>query len=220
METTITLEHGPMKVEIHALNDENYQEEVLDLIQFIEENQERFEELGMGTETSEMTKSRSEETSLEQFTKNESEEDQEEVEEEETGPLSSIASELRVSANELRKFLHSEPEEEDFPVLYVDELGEIGERKTDRQRVASLVLLYVWHECYDIDRVKSTDLKDALELSNISATGMGNMYQGEGDRYFDRAGRGPSATVRLTPPGKRQARKVLRQFVQQLQENE
>ncbi len=212
METTAKLEYGPLEVEIHALNDEGYQEEVLDLIQFIEDNQESLEGLVRDDDPSEMGPSKSEVTSLEEFTPNGGEEEEES--ETEPGPLSEIASNLRVPEFKLEEFLYVDPVEDDFPVIYVDEIGNIGQRKTDKQRVASLILLYLWHECYDADRVKSTSLKDALELSNISSSGMGNMYQGDGDRYFDRKGRGPSATVRLTPPGKRQARKVLRRLVQ------
>ncbi|REA05535.1 hypothetical protein DEQ92_04450 [Haloferax sp. Atlit-6N] len=209
METTVTFEYGPMTVEIHALNDEDYQEEVLDLMQFIENNQDQFNEFGVDQVSPEIESDKTESTSLESFAQNGVEE-----ENTEPGPLHSIASQLHVSESQLERFLHVNPDDDEMPVLYSEELGKIGKRQTDRQRVASLILLYVWHECYEANRVKSSKLKDALELSSISSSGMANMYQGEGDRYFNRAGRGPSATVKLTPPGKRQARKILRKFTQ------
>ncbi|ELZ04406.1 hypothetical protein [Natrialba aegyptia] len=212
METTAKLEYGPLEVEIHAFDDENYQKEVLDLIQFIEDNQESLEELEGGDEDAKMERPKVEGTSLEEFTENGNEDD-EEIEQE-SGPFSDISSKLRVPEIELERWFYIDSDRDEPPVIYLDEIGNIGERKTDRQRVASLALLYIWHECYEVDRVKSSALKDALELSDISSSGMGNMYQGDGDRYFDRRGRGPSATVGLTPPGRRQARKVLRRFVQ------
>lgn len=211
METTVKLEYGPMEVEIHAFDGEDYQKEVLDLIQFIEDNQESFEELGGVNEPAEMGQSGIEGTSLEEFTENGNESNEET--EQESGLFNEIASKLRVPESDLERCFYVDSDGEEAPVIYLDEVGNIGERKTDRQRVASLALLFLWHKFYDTDRVKSSDLKNALELSNISASGMGNMYQGDGDRYFDRRGRGPSATVGLTPPGKRQARKVLKRFV-------
>jgi hypothetical protein len=213
MEKTARLEYGPLEVEIHALEGEDYQEEILNIIQFIEENKESLEDLGGELDATEMSVSKSSETSLEEFA--EDDEKQEQENEEPSGPLGAIASRLRTSKSKLEDFIYVDPDGDDFPVLYLDEVGNVGERKTDKQRVASLILLYIWHECYDTSRVKSSSLKDALELSNVSSTGMGNMYQGDGDRYFDRKGRGPSATVSLTPPGKRQARKALKNLLEE-----
>mgnify|MGYP006274302445 FL=1 len=216
METTAKLEYGVLEVEIHAFDDEDYQKEVLDLIQFIEDNQDSLDELGGISDPAEIDQSKSEVVSLEEFGENDQTETDLDAadQEDETGPLADIASELRIPEHKLEDFIYVDPQEDDFPVLYIDEMGDIGERKTDRQRVSSLILLYVWHECYDVERIKSSSLKDALELSDVSSSGMGNMYQGEGDRYFDRRGRGPSATVSLTPPGKRQARKLLKRFAE------
>ena len=216
METTAKLEYGVLEVEIHAFDDEDYQKEVLDLIQFIEDNQDSLDELGGISDPAEIDQSKSEVVSLEEFGENDQTETDLDAadQEDETGPLADIASELRIPEHKLEDFIYVDPQEDDFPVLYIDEMGDIGERKTDRQRVSSLILLYVWHECYDVERIKSSSLKDALELSDVSSSGMGNMYQGEGDRYYDRRGRGPSATVSLTPPGKRQARKLLKRFAE------
>ena len=216
METTAKLEYGVLEVEIHAFDDEDYQKEVLDLIQFIEDNQDSLDELGGISDPAEIDQSKSEVVSLEEFGENDQTETDLDAadQEDETGPLADIASELRIPEHKLEDFIYVDPQEDDFPVLYIDEMGDIGERKTDRQRVSSLILLYVWQECYDVERSKSSSLKDALELSDVSSSGMGNMYQGEGDRYFDRRGRGPSATVSLTPPGKRQARKLLKRFAE------
>jgi len=217
METTVTFEYGPLTVEIHAREDEDYQDEILNLLRFLENHQEQFEEIGVESGVAEMHPDKTETVSLDEF---EDEGGNEEIEEEtEPGPLDPIASELRLSVSDLKDFLYVDPDDDDLPVMYIDELGDIGEKQTDRQRVASLILLYLWHECYDKDRVKSSVLKDALELSNVSSSGMANMYQGEGDRYFDRQGRGPTASVALTPPGKRQARKVLRRLANEKNES-
>lgn len=208
METTVTFEHGPLTVEIHALEEDNYQEELLDLLEFLDSNQEQFEGIDAPSEPQELTPGKPEVASLDQFKDGDEEELGEEKDSD--SPLSEIASELRIPVRELDVFLDVG---EERPVMYLDELDDIGKKQSERQRVVSLILLYLWHEYYDKQRVKSSALKGALELSNVSSSGMANMYQGDGDRYFDRRGRGPSATVKLTPPGKRQARKLLREFV-------
>lgn len=214
METTVKFKYGPLQVEIFAQDDDNYQDEILDLLKFIENNQDRFEELGMNP-TPGVYQSKTESVSLDEFDETEDGEVEDGVEEDES-PFSEIASELRLSPELLEEFLHVDDDREDVPVLYVDKLGELGERQTDRQRVASLVLLYLWHEYYGEDRVKSTALKNALELSDVSSSGMANMYQGDGDRFFNRRGRGPTATVRLTPPGKREALSVLKRMAEEI----
>lgn len=214
METTVTFEHGPLTVELHTYEGDDYQDEVLDLLRFLENNQEKFEEIGTLSTAPEIHPNKTESVSLEEFAEEGTTNEDNEVESE-SSPLSPIASELRLPVRDLEVFLHVDSDREDPPVFYPNEVSEIGQRQTDRQRIASLMLLYLWHECYGEERVKSSDLKDALELSNISSSGMANMYQGEGDRYFDRRGRGPTATVRLTPPGKRQAMKAIKRFTKQ-----
>jgi hypothetical protein len=212
MDTTVTFEYGPISVEIHAYEGESYQDEVLDLLQFIEQNQDRFDELEASSKSPEIHPEKTETASLQEFAT----EDQEgENTEEENSPLKSIASELHVDIYDLETFLYANPKDDEPPILYIDELDELGDKQADRQRIASLILLYTWHDCYGEERVRSSALKNALELSNISSSGMANMYQGEGDRYFDRRGRGPTATVKLTPPGKRQARKEIKKFAEE-----
>lgn len=75
----------------------------------------------------------------------------------------------------LKEFLHVEPDAEYCPVLYTEELGTLGEWKTDRQRIASPALLYVWYLYYRNERMNSNALKEPLELSDISSNRMDNM---------------------------------------------
>ena len=210
METTVTLEYGALNFEIEASESDNYQEKVMELIDFIEENQGRFDEVIPIPDSSEIGPEKSGGEFSQLPAKNES---QGSDATDEAAALSTVASQLHVSVSELEQFLHVEPESDQPPVIYTEEIGDLGEKQADEQRVAALILLYLWHVCYDEERIKSTALKDALELSDVSSSGMANMYQGEGDRYFDRRGRGPTATVALTPPGKRQARKEIQRFI-------
>lgn len=45
MEISIHLRHGPLEIEIEADREDNYQQEILDILNFIEENHERFNNL-------------------------------------------------------------------------------------------------------------------------------------------------------------------------------
>ncbi|EMA40807.1 hypothetical protein [Halococcus hamelinensis] len=213
MKTNVKLEYGSATFEIQALEDDNYKDEVLEMLEFIGEHEDQFEILGEMKSAPKMADSGAEDKSLDEFlpsqTKNEEEENAE------SDPLYPIASRIKVPVSELNTFLHVEPEEDSPPFVYTEDLDIDARRQVDKQRIVSLIILYLWDECYGYDRMKSTQLKDSLEFSDTSSSGMANMYQGKGDRYFDRRGRGPSATVGLTPPGKRQARKELTQIVNQ-----
>jgi len=209
MRTTVTIQYGGLEFEIEDPENGDYQENVMDVVDFIENNQERFEEVGIGAGKPNIAPEKIEAPALESPEQNEDSDEEYSSE----SIFEEVSSQLRVPASELENFLYVDSEGEEPPTIYTEEIGELGEKQADRQRVASLILLYLWHECYGEDRIKSSVLKDALALSDISSSGMANMYQGEGDRYFDRRGRGPTATVKLTAPGKREAKKQIKKFV-------
>jgi len=64
------------------------------------------------------------------------------------------------------------------------------------------MLLAVWNDCYEEDRIRSLTLKDALELSGIDPSNMFNVYDLDDVKStFDKSGMGQSATIGLTRPG-------------------
>lgn len=212
MKLKAELDYGALQVEIWTEEGEDHQKHLRELLEFIGENKELLKNIGAAEP----------ETAIQQY---ENEMASEEPPSEGTEPeeptageaaddsLAAIASKLRdVAVEDLQEVIMIDNNEE-MPLLYLEDTNLLGEKKTDRQRNASLILLYLWKKQFEVERVKSSKLKDALNYSNISESAMANMYQGEGNRYFDRGGRGPSATVALTPPGERQARKSLKNLV-------
>lgn len=212
MEFKATLKRGPVEFEIWGDEGNEVRDELKETIEYLETNLDQFENRNQSKYSAKIQNHGdgvNEETDESNLNS---------VEEEGEGDrLQQIANKVRIPVEELeRVFLVDEDEE--MPTLFLEDMGILGDRKTDRQRRASLILLYLWHVCYGEERVKSSDLKDALQISGISDGSMGNMYQGKGDSYFDRAGRGPSATVALTPPGKRHARRAIQELFEELSE--
>lgn len=105
------------------------------------------------------------------------------------------------------------------PALYLPDTQLLGDTREERQRRAALILLYLWETCFGEDRVKSSTLKDALVQSGIDDSSLTNAYRGDADRYFDRNGRGRSATIGLTGPGTREGYQEITGLVKQLQES-
>lgn len=203
MGANATLDFGPVQVELRAENADELEEELEQIIGYLESNNDRINSIFAVDESPSMDSS--------QHDVNGSEDGGHSDDVHIDAKLSDIADKLRVRGANLNKLILTD---DDFPQLYLDELDLLAERKTERQRRASLILLYLWDEYYGVDRVKTSELKTALSRSGISESNLANMYQGQGDRFFDRTGRGASATIGLTAPGRRRAQKALSELVE------
>ena len=81
------------------------------------------------------------------------------------------------------------------------------------------MLLYIWHEIRDVDKVSSSDLADALNMSGVDPDQMYAMYKalgGDADAYFNRTS-GGNPTVALSRRGKRVAVNKIKEFAEDLQ---
>jgi hypothetical protein len=214
MEIRTTLELGELEIEIKAEEDEEYEQEMLRVLEFLREHKEEFGNITTAKRAERVVEREDESQSSEN-----DEEFESESESEDSDYLNQLASSLRLDEDMVREVFLLDGK----PMLYLDDYDEmevLGKKKTERQRRASLMLLYLWHEFLEVDRVKSGELKDAIQMSGISESSLANIYQNEGENLFDRAGRGPTATVALTAPGKRRARKVIQKFIERIEEAE
>ena len=120
-----------------------------------------------------------------------------------------LANRCNIAPEDLGTVIDIDPSREEPPYLLVDsEL--LGESKREQQMRAPLAILLSWQSYYNREHVSSSDLKDALQLSDINPGGIYHMYEVDGaGRCFDKSGRGRGATVELTRPGVRKAREVL-----------
>ncbi|MCJ0621387.1 hypothetical protein JZX76_18350 [Haloarcula hispanica] len=224
MDIHVTLRHGPLEVDIDAGSDDDYQSELLDLLEFLEEYEERFSDLEPEpdeSETNESGESEEGQASMDAFTGGEVLSEQDQVSNEgdssvaggDEAAIESLAKKAEASPEQLREFIDIDPDREEPPFI-VPETGEFADTKTRRQFIGSLILLAVWDDCYEEDRMKSSTLKDGLEFSGINSDSMYNMYDlDDAERLFDKTGRGGKATVKLTRPGKREAYKTLRELL-------
>lgn len=207
MEATAEIDYGKVKIEISGGGPEEVRRSVIETIEYMGDNREFIKTVDSGVRRSNLSSPKTE-------YEDESGDGGEMDDLSANTTLSPIADRLDLPASTLEQ--HLIVEDGRLPSLYLPDAKLLGDQKTDRQRRASLILLYIWEECLGEDRMKSTDLKEALMLSDIDETKMSNMYQGEGDRYFDRGGRGPSATVALTGPGRRRAFKIIEELMDRL----
>jgi len=232
MDIHVSLRHGPLEVEIDADSEDDYQSELLDLLEFLEEYEERFTDLdpqsgelesevddGNGVKNGD--DDHDGQASMDVFTggNDASEEEQatpgkSSTTANEEAEIASLAKKADASVKQLRDFVDIDSTGEEPPFI-VAETDNFGENKTRRQFIGSLILLAVWDKCYEEDRMKSSTLKDALEFSNIDSDSMYNMYNlDDAEGLFDKTGRGGRATVKLTRPGQREAYKKLRNLLE------
>lgn len=222
MDIHLTLRKGPLEVEIEATDEDDYQEEVLSILEFLESHEEEIHNADSPVETPEseptqasVTADWDEEAESSNPDEKNSSDAPDEAEIDESSPAADFGSRLNVNPDRLTELIDIDPELESEPFIVAETDG-FGESRVDRQFQGALILLCTWQECYDEERVSSSDLKDALDLSGINSDSMYNMYNkmDKSETYFDKSGRGASATVALTRPGLREGRRRIRELVE------
>jgi hypothetical protein len=216
MKRTFTINYGSFEARLMAEEGDDWQDEVLETLSFIKSNEEAFDSLPLATEASDPTVSEISDTNSTHGKADGGTPQTAASFNTYGGPLEPVAKELKISEKQLEEVIYTDIEGGDNPLLLTEDTSLLGDKQTDQQRNASLILLYVWEKCYGEDRVLSSDLKEALSLSGVKESNMGNMYQGAGDRYFSRKGRGASASVALTPPGRRTAQRELKDLFEKV----
>lgn len=217
MDVHITLRYGPLDLEIDADSDEDYQQEIADILEFLDSNDDDLQVLiGEQSRTVDEANTSTEGTqqsSLNDGLGDSEDNNSEKIEKEPSGRYASISRRLGVDENELERLVDMPEDEEEVPAIIIEELEggveEFGDSRMERQARASLILLYFWENLRDVEKVYSTDLGDALHMSGVDPEKMANMYQafdGDADAYFERHGSGgPYSGVSLTRRGERAA---------------
>ena len=226
MDIRLTLHHGPVEVEIEGGPDDDYQEEFLEVVEFLEEHEERLLEFQQvpaeGPRNSDRKQTAVTEdwdSSSEQPTSTAATSEEgptaPEAEKHESDRITDFANRVNVDPDQLIDFIDIDLAGEELPSL-VTVSDERGDNRQERQFSGAMILLATWQECYGEERMKSSNLKDALEFSGIDSDQLTSMYHNidEADSYFDRRGRGSTATVALTRPGKREAYNEIRRLVE------
>lgn len=212
MELTVSLELGPLRAQLTGEDREEIQKELVELINFIEQNEEIFD--GYVPSGSESAEGAQQISTTENTTQGPASDSQD--------TSGDIPDRTGLDAAILNQYFDTDPLGDEPPYLNfdVDVLGESGSSRSEKQMRASLILFTLWKECLGIEMVTSSDLKDALRISGIDDSNLYNMYgfnDGEGDRYFRREGSGQNTEIELTLPGQREGYDQIRRTVERLE---
>lgn len=222
METTYTFTYRSVAIEVTATPEEEAEEALRSAMQAVdavaEDSTFETSETGVqstlqngGKETSAWADTSSTEMADSQGTDDQSQVD----------GLVELARKVNIDVGVLRETIDVDPYREHLPFIDVDS-EQLGDLKGERQYNIAHMILYVYDECYpESDRMYSSDLKDQIEASRVSANNLYNAYSyDQGDTNFDRQGRGSSATIALTRPGKREARSIIQEVLGDPEDND
>lgn len=206
MEITVTLEHGSLTFEMQGSEREALQEEILDIAEFIKENEELFDEFSrrpdgirqnvVDRSTQEVGVGQTQEGLHQQ---------------QDSNCLAEIATKTQTGKTFLSKIIKI-PDGEGTPALelyhFDDGTEALGQHRNQRQSQASVLLLYIWDECLDQKKVEYEKLDEALTSSDIEIErrdAMGQAFGDDASDWFESDG----THIWLVGPGKNHARDLL-----------
>jgi len=204
MEFTVTVEHGPLNLEIEGGDREEIQNEILGLAEFVEENKDTLSEFKLQSGAEEEDNKQPVQTPATEW------------EDSTTSPdgsgFSSISERTRVDEETLGQLFEIPENEEEPPFLSLYQFEEgtevLGGYRNQRQSHGSVLLLYLWQECRDVQEVELDELDEGLSYSDIEIERRDAMYQAFGEdarKWFDSSNGG----IRLTTPGEHHARQLI-----------
>jgi hypothetical protein len=219
MEINIHLHHGPLDVEIQADKEDDYQQEVLDVLEFIQENQEQFSQLTTQQAENEQSTEYDQAPADSEIWEEAANTD--DSDRQDTNQIwAPVSRATGVDESILERMFDMPENEEQVPAIVIEEfedgIDSLGGSRRERQAQASLMLLYIWHEIRGVDKVPSSDLADALNMSGVDSANMYAMYDalgGDADAYFNRTS-GGNPTVKLSRRGKRVASNQIETFTE------
>lgn len=212
MEVHFSLQVGPLEAEITADDEEDYKRELIQLIEFIQNQQDQLSAISLPETEPSVAGANSRSRRPEEEAEN-SETDRAnapgesttKTAEDEGGPLWGLARRCGLSQNELAQIVDVDPQFEDPPLLLVDS-DQLGDNVPEQQFTGTLLLLAVWEECYEESPVEVSRVKDGLEYAGISSANFYRMYKhSDAKQCFRRSGENQGATIRLTRAGERKA---------------
>lgn len=212
MEIHLSLQVGSLEAEITADSEEDYEGELVQLMDFIQSREEQLSTLGQLSVESAVATEDSIQSGTEQFDGNQKvDADPKQGESEEptsadySGPLSGLLRKVDASPQGVSEIVDIDPELEEPPLILCDS-GHLGETVKDQQLTGSLLLLFAWKECYAESPVMVSDLKDALEHSGVSTNNLYQMYDYDvANQSLRQSGDGRGTKIRLTRVGEREA---------------
>jgi len=212
MEFTITARYGSLNIEIEGGDREEMQDELLDLAEFLEENNGDLE-VFRGTQPTEQSPSSSTQTEATEWDEQPQAENGEAL-------FESISERTHIDVDVLGQLFEVPDDEEEVPFVKLFQFDDgaevLGNHRNQRQAYGSLLVLYLWQECRGIDEVELETLNNALSYSDIDIERRDAMYQAfssDAQNWFDSNG----STISLTTRGEHQAREVIGELAEEFE---
>lgn len=181
MKITIHFHDGPLDVEIHTSEEEDYQDVLENLSEFLEGYSPAYEPTRF------------------------------EGDEGESGSVEPTVSDnipdiSDISSNELSRVVKlgqvENGEIKELPRI-IGDISKLGDSGQEKLVHGSTVILALLDEFHGVDTIKTSELKQALADSGLNIDNWKNISQVDDEEiYLNRRGRGNSATTELRPPGK------------------
>lgn len=221
MEIHLSLQVGPLEAEITADNEEDYEGELVQLMDFIRGHEEQFSTIDQLSVQSSVSTEDNNQSGSEQLDDNQKGDTESEEEgtgdstsTDYSGPLSSLLRKGDVSLEDVSEVIDVDPRLEEPPLILAN-AEQLGETVKDQQLTGSLLLLCAWKECYDESPVLISDLKDTLEHSGVSTNNLYRMYDYDvANQSLRRSGDGRGTEMRLTRVGEREAFERIEQLTE------
>jgi len=197
MEISITFRDGPIEAEITADEEDNYEEVLESLSEFVE---------GYTTITSESVNHNvdsPDSTEVEEL-------QEEETEQIKTNDISNLS---ELPEDELYRFVKvgrvDDGDIDELPRI-IGDTNALSDSEEERLLNSSILIMTIFDDFHDMDTVKTSDLKQALADSGFDVDSFSRSIDGvdESEIYLNRRGRGPSATTEIRPPGKDEAYRI------------
>jgi hypothetical protein len=225
MDIEITYRDGPVQAEIRANEEEDYREVLDALSEFVDD-------YGGVTQTSVTANGEPEDSenehggdaTLAEFDGGQADEIKSSGDEDavsrDDDPDNRLLAETGLTEDELYRILKVGKVDDDEVDVFPRIIGEtdiLGDTIKERLLNGSTIILTVLSDYHGVDRVKTSNLKQALKDSGMKAdSNFGNISTlREGEIYLNRRGSGNSATTEIRPPGRDKAYEL----VQKLAEN-
>lgn len=206
MDIHISFQHGPIEAEIKAGPDDDYQEVLNQLSDFVEKTEIQAQQT---TENS-TPKDNSGELSPDS-TNDDAKNDTEETHSEEVTSLQDFSEDQLYRV--IKKGTVEDGEIQQMPEI-IGNVGILGENENKRALNGAVVLLTVLDDFHDISKVKTSELKNSLDESGIEKDAFNNVDEVPDEKvYINRRGRGNSATTELRYPGKQEGRSLINKII-------
>jgi len=201
MEVSVTLQYGPLDISIEAEGGEEYKKEIEDLIHLVDEHIDVQE---VPESSSPIDGNGGESISSGSTVKQKAD-----------SPLTPLEEDVGINVEILEEFIHVKEGDDKLPYILVDDVDILGDRLPDRQRTVALVIMYTEYVREGINQFKSSELKTAIDNSNLSTNNIYKIRDGPGKRYFNHNnGVGHSSRTELLGPGRRTAKEEIEQLAE------